>query len=434
MGTMSAIGTMSARPRILFLCHCLPYPPHSGVTSRTFNVLKQLQQEFDVVLLPFFRRNHQPDAEARQEARRALQALVTRVGAPVPILAEHAIARRLWDHLRSVVTRRPYTYYEHSSRAYRRQLRSALAEAPPALIHLDNIDLHGWLPELPPVPLACTYHNIESDLLRRRAARTRSRFLRRYILHQAALIEQVERHAAVRFRLNLMMSELDAERLRRLAPQARTIVLPNGVDTTFFVPEASRPAVPGRVVFLGPTYVFPNRDGMDYLLDDIWPHIRSAYPSATLRLIGQTAAADRLRYEQVPGIVCLGFVPDIRPHMTEACCCVVPLRVGGGTRLKILDAWAMGKAVVSTSLGCEGLNAVDGENILVRDDPKAFARAVADVLADPGLRRNLEVNARKTAEQRYGWDRIGERLRTAYRQLMAFGPRESVPKPRGDRD
>ena len=80
MGTMSAIGTMSARPRILFLCHCLPYPPHSGVTSRTFNVLKQLQQEFDVVLLPFFRRNHQPDAEARQEARRALQALVTRVG------------------------------------------------------------------------------------------------------------------------------------------------------------------------------------------------------------------------------------------------------------------------------------------------------------------------------------------------------------------
>ena len=107
---------MSGRHRILFLSHCLPYPPHSGVTSRTFNVLKQLHEEFDVTLLPFFRRNHQPDPEARRAARAALEAFASRVGTPVPILSEHTIARRLWDHFRSVVTRRPYTYYEHSNR------------------------------------------------------------------------------------------------------------------------------------------------------------------------------------------------------------------------------------------------------------------------------------------------------------------------------
>jgi glycosyltransferase involved in cell wall biosynthesis len=419
---------MSGRHRILFLSHCLPYPPHSGVTSRTFNVLKQLHEEFDVTLLPFFRRNHQPDPEARRAARAALEAFASRVGTPVPILSEHTIARRLWDHFRSVVTRRPYTYYEHSNRDYRRQLRSALAEGPPALVHLDNIDLHAWLPELPSAPHVCTHHNIESDLLRRRAAHTRSLILRRYILHQAALVERVQRQAAPWFRLNIMMSDLDAERLRRLAPQARTIVVPNGVDTAFFVPDASRPAVAGRVVFLGPTYVFPNRDGMEYLLEDIWPHIRSAVPSATLRLIGKTASPDRLRYEQAPGIACLGFVPDIRPHMAEARCCVVPLRVGGGTRLKILDAWAMGKAVVSTSLGCEGLEAVDGENILIRDDPREFAQSVVSVLSDAALRRKLELGARKTAEQRYSWDKIGERLRTAYRDIIESRSRQLVPQ------
>src|SRR6267378_441855 len=116
---------MSAKPRILFLSQCLPYPPDSGVTTRTFNIVKQLQQEFDVVLLPFFRRNHQPDPGALRAAREALAECVSYVGVPVPILAEHTISRRLWDHLRSILTQRAYTYYEYSSRYYGAQLRQA---------------------------------------------------------------------------------------------------------------------------------------------------------------------------------------------------------------------------------------------------------------------------------------------------------------------
>lgn len=410
---------MAARSRILFLSQCLPYPPDSGVTNRSFNVLRQLQQEFDVVVLPYYRRNHQPTAEALRAARQELADRVSRVGEPVPIRAEHALARRAWDHLRSLVTRRPYTHYEYASRRYRAQLRQALTEERPALVHLDSLVLHRWLPELPAVPQVCTHHNIESDVLRLRAERTSPRLLARYIRHQAALVAAVERRSAAGFEANVMMSDQDAERLRGLAPRARTIVVPNGVDTTFFVPDTSHPAVHGRVAFLGPTYLFPNRDGMDYLLAQMWPAIRAAYPSATLRLIGKTPATDQARYDAVPGVACLGRVPDIRPHLTEAECCVVPLRVGGGTRLKILDAWAMGKAVVSTALGCEGLEAVDGENILIRDDPGAFAAAVVQVLTDSGLRRKLECSARETAERRYSWSMIGETLRAAYRDIIA---------------
>lgn len=388
------------------------------MTNRTFNVLRQLQQEFDVVVLPYYRRNHQPNAEALRAARAALEGFVTRVGVPAPIRAEHVLSRRVWDHARSLLTGRAYTYYEYASREYGEQLRRSLADAPPALIHLDSLVLHRWVPDLPAVPQVCTHHNIESDVLRLRATRTKSRILGRYIRHQAVRVEATERQIAAGFRANIMMSEQDAARLQRLAPRARTVVVPNGVDTTFFVPDPSRPPISGRIAFLGPTYLFPNRDAMEYLLAEIWPHIRAAVPSATLRIIGKSPAADRARFDAVAGVASLGLVPDIRPHLAEAACCVVPLRVGGGTRLKILDSWAMGKAVVSTSLGCEGLAAVDGENILVRDDPRAFGEAVVSVLTDARLRERLERNARQTVEQRYSWDMIGERLRAAYHEII----------------
>jgi polysaccharide biosynthesis protein PslH len=114
-----------------------------------------------------------------------------------------------------------------------------------------------------------------------------------------------------------------------------------------------------------------------------------------------------------------GHVDDIRPYVGSAACYVVPLRIGGGTRLKILDAWAMGKAVVSTSVGCEGLDAADGQNILIRDDPAAFAAAVLMVLRDSGLRAALERNARATAEQKYSWTVIGEKMRRVYGEVLA---------------
>jgi glycosyltransferase involved in cell wall biosynthesis len=172
------------------------------------------------------------------------------------------------------------------------------------------------------------------------------------------------------------------------------------------------------VVFVGPTYSFPNRDAVEYLLESIWPVIRGKQSGATLELIGRGTGDDLARYNQIPGVSAPGTVPDIRPHLERATCCAVPIRVGGGTRVKILDAWAMGKAVVSTSIGCEGLAAIDGENILIRDDPPAFADGALQVMADASLRNRLERNARETVVRQFSWDVIGERLRDAYRGLI----------------
>ncbi len=414
---MRSVRPVSARPRLLFLSHCLPYPPHSGVATRTFNILRQLHAAYDIDLVAFSRVNHQPDRAARDAAWQALRGTAAFVAEPTPIPNGHSALRRVWDHLRSVVSGRAYTFYEYESPAFAERLSAVLRSHTPDLVHVDSLDLHRWLPDLPSVPVACTHHDIDSELLRRRAQRLDGAALRRYLLLQVARLERLERQLCPRFAVNIMMSEVDARILRTLAPGAATTVVPNGTDTEYFQPNGAE-TVAGRVVFVGPTHSHPNRDAVEFLLQEIWPTVRAANRATSLRLIGGTAPVDRARYDAVPGVTALGALPDIRPALSEACCCVVPIRIGGGTRLKILDAWAMGKAVVSTSIGCEGLEATDGENILIRDTPDAIAEAVLQVLRDAPLRARLERNGRRQAVEGYSWGLVGRRIRSAYDGLL----------------
>jgi polysaccharide biosynthesis protein PslH len=426
-GHFPSVTGYVVRPKLLFLSHNLPYPPHSGGQNRTYHVARQLEKAFDVTLLPFSRKNHHRNIAELAAARDRLSHELTRVGEPRPIRSERSGIRNLRDHLLSVATGRPYTSFQYRDGVYLEQLESYLSQEQPDLIHLDAIDLAGYIPYLPQVPITCTHHDIESELLHRKAEHVRPRALRFYVRHQSALVRRLEEYACPRFALNLTMSHLDANRLRQIAPDATTAVIPNGVDTRALRPEVAK-AVGGRVVFIGPTYILANRDAVDLLLTDIWNRIRAGFPDATLRLLGRNPPRDQARYDQVDGIVGAGYVPDVRPHLAEASCSVVPVRVGGGTRIKILESWAMGLPVVSTSLGCEGLEAVDGRNILIRDDPESFARAVTEVLSDPSLRRRLRENGRRTAEDLYSWDSIGERLRSAYSELMRSAENSRLQK------
>lgn len=413
------------RPSVLFLSQCLPYPPHSGVTNRTYHIALELQREFDITLLAYSRRNHQADGMTRAAARAALARELTEVLEPVPIASERSATARLWNCVRSTVSSHPYLYYEYAHPEFARQLAGVLGRRRPDLVHLDSMDLYRWLPKLPAVPVTCTHHSIESDLLRLRAGQIGSAVARAYLRLQANRIEHLERTLTQSFAVNVMMSELDAARLHALNPLAKTVVAPNGVDVDYLRPSPVAP-VHGRVVFLGPTYMFPNRDAVDFFLNEIWAQVLRTVPQASFHLVGKNSPEDQVRFQNHPAVACNGYVPDVRPHLAQAACSVVPIRIGGGTRLKILDAWAMGKAIVSTTVGCEGLAARDGENILIRDDPAAFAEAVVRVLTDADLRCHLETNARRTAEECYAWPIIGQALRDTYRALMA-GDRGTAP-------
>jgi len=224
-----------------------------------------------------------------------------------------------------------------------------------------------------------------------------------------------ERRWCPKVSLNLTVSQEDESALQQRACGAAVLVVPNGVDTGDF-----EPAYGGDdgIVFVGGYTWFPNRDGMEYFAKQILPMIREKDPTAEIRWVGRAPEDVILSYRNDFGIEMTGYVRDIRPHVTPAACFIVPLRVGGGTRLKILDAWAMGKAIVSTSQGCEGLDCVDGENILIRDSPKAFSDAVIQVLSDPELRVRLGRAGRETAEAKYDWERIGVQMLAAYDALL----------------
>lgn len=323
--------------------------------------------------------------------------------------------RFAWDHFRSVVFRRPYTWYTHDVNRVKGRLRALLKDGNFDVVHMDSMDLIALLPELQEIPVVVTHHNVESLLLRRRADSATNRLVRWYLSHQARLLETAERWWLPRVALNLAVSEGDAALFRGIAPAAKLAVVPNGVDTEYFTPSSG--PVDG-CVFVGGTSWYPNLDALEWFVADVLPRLRVRGMQSQVTWVGRASAEELERYNRIPGFRLTGYVPDIRPFVHSAACFIAPIRVGGGTRLKLLDAWAMGKAVVSTSSGAEGLNYLDGENILIADSAELFADRVMIALTDAGRRTSLEAGARSVAEREYGWQVIGAKLRSLYFSLL----------------
>jgi glycosyltransferase involved in cell wall biosynthesis len=427
MTVEDAVRRQTGRPRLLFLCQTLPFPPDGGVWIRTYHVLRLLARAFDVTALCFERASASGGAMAQDAARSALQQLADVEVFELP--QRHSRARFLWDHTRSVLLGRVYTRYLYESRSFAARLRGLLQSTRFDLVHADSMDLARYFPVHDDLPIVCVHHDVESELLGRRASLEHSPWRRAYVRHQSRLMRQVERRWCPRVALNVVTSDRDRALLAEVAPGSRIDVVPNGVDTDEYLP-GSRVASPTdalTVAYVGGTAPFPNFDALEFFSREILPHLRSAVPHASARWIGRASASQQQHYREEYGIELTGYVDDTKPLMREAACHVVPLRVGGGTRLKILNAWALGKAVVSTSIGCEGLAAVDGENILIRDEPRAFAEAIATVLRDCELRRRLGEHGRATAERRYSWDAIGPQMIRAYSALITRGSRQPIP-------
>ncbi len=367
-------------------------------------------------MVAFSRREHQKSSEAIRKAAQGLRGIVHEVYPPAPLPSERSVLRRAFAHVRSVASGKPYTVFEYRSATFSRGLAEAMASRRPDLVHLDSLDLAGFIGLLPDAPIACTHHSVESELLRLRAEHIRPRLLGSYLKFQAELIEDSEREFCPLMATNIMMSDTDARRLESLVPGSRTDVVPNGVDTTALSPPGE-PRDTDRIVFLGPTYVYPNFDALSFFLKQVWPLVRSADRKLRFEIVGKVSTRHRERFE-AENVTCLGHVDDLKATVGRALCSVVPIRIGGGTRLKILDSWALGTPVVSTSIGCEGLETRDGRNILIRDDPREFAAAILELRRNADLRDTLGDAGRQTAESAYAWSVVGDRIRGIYRRLI----------------
>ncbi len=407
---------MGKRPHVLFLGHTLPFPPDSGAAIRTYNVLRLLSHEYRISGLCFFRTNEQSTPDRLRQSVAALSEYAAVEAFPIP--QEHSRTRFLRDHLTSLARGRAYTAYLYRSNAFRDCLLETLRGQRFDLAHVDSLDLAQYLPLLRDLPVVCVHHNVESSLLRQRAEWERNAATKAYLRLQARLLEKQERHWCPRVDLNVTVSENDRNNLEGRA-SGRFVVVPNGVDTETFQP--ARVSEEGLICVGGLDWL-ANRDGLDFLCKEVLPSVRQYEPAVRVRWIGRADQRLQAHYRSRYGVEVTGYVDDIRPYVAEAACYVVPLRIGGGTRLKVLDGWAMGKAIVSTALGCEGLRVVNNTNALVRDSPAEFAAAVVQVLRDVRLRETLGTAGRATAEREYSWQVIGEKVLAEYSRVLGGSP------------
>lgn len=411
------------RPRLLFLCQTMPFPPDGGVWIRTYHVIRLLAEVFEITAL-CFERAATSGTRPGDATTGSLDQLARVEVFPIP--QRHSRIRFLYDHLRSLALGRVYTNYVYDSSAFRTRLNELLEFGRFDLVHVDSLDLARYLPACQGLPVVCVHHDIESALLARRASVERHLGRSMYFRYQSRRMAEVERDWCARVAMNVTMSERDRDRVTALAREARVTVVPNGVDTDEFRPGSAGGT---GVAYVGGTNPFPNLDALQFFATDILPHLRASGQRGPVRWIGRASPEQQRDYAERHGIDLTGYVDDVRPLLQESACHIVPLRVGGGTRLKILCSWAMGKPVVTTSVGCEGLAAVDGENILIRDEPAAFADAVARVLDNPALACRLGERGRATAERLYSWNVIGKRMNDAYLALAHGQSRTVVASP-----
>lgn len=261
-------------------------------------------------------------------------------------------------------------------------------------------------------------HNVESQIAAQYADAERNPFKRALLRWNFQRLERFEMQTVGNSDLVLTVSEEDRNTFRSFGVGEKVKVLENGVDIDFFSP--GKLSEEESLVFVGSMDWKPNIGGIEYFLDDILPLIRKSHPNVTVTIVGKDPSiglVNRAKTKET-GVIVTGTVPDVRTFAEKAAVCIVPLKVGGGTRLKVLEGFSMGKAVVSTSLGCEGIECVDGEHILIADDPKSFADAVIMLLRNKEIRSKLGRKARILAERKYSWDALGTKLLEYYYELI----------------
>ncbi len=394
--------------RLLFVTARLPFPPTEGHQLRSWHLLRAAARVHDVTLLTL-RRPEDPVA-LPFEVRRILRGVeMIELRNPLSPLELPRMAAQWLGSRRSLLDIR----YASGSlkRAFARQVLEC------DLVHLDMLALAGLLRQVPTgIPCVLNEHNVESALLQSRIDVETPLWRRSLLLATMVGLKHFETEACLKAQHVLACSQEDALSLRSLAPGANVSVVPNGVDTTAYRPDLERPPDSGALLFVGHMGWFPNRDGIEHFNREIIPLLRHR---RGLRVDVVGRMNDYVPGPEVaPNIHFHGFVDDLDDRLRRAEVFIVPLRLGSGTRLKVLEAMAMGKAIVSTSKGVEGIGLVDGVQALIADTPVAFARAVERVLDDPDLRMRLGDMARRMAVLHFDWRSIGDRLLSVYGELL----------------
>ncbi|HHT9125406.1 MAG TPA: glycosyltransferase [Candidatus Brocadiia bacterium] len=391
---------------ILFICAFIPYPPHGGAYQRTYNLLKHIAKNNDVYLIGFIKEKNDPEnANYLKKICKEVHAFYL-----PDDWSRISLVKSLFLNLFSQL---PYTAQKYYSMQARQTIAKLIRRVNFDILQCDMIDLAGYIYDYNPKATVLVNHNVESTLILRHAEVEKNPLKKWFFYLQYKKLLRYERKMCPMFKCCVAVSELDKQQLQLISPQARFSVVPNGVDVDYFQPQKTQ-VEKNTLIFAGRTDWLPNIDGLKFFYQEILPLIKKEIKDVRLTIIGKARTNNDIGLPLTENVTHLGFVEDVRPYIGKAAVYIVPLRIGGGTRLKILDAMAMGKAIVSTSIGAEGIDVTHGKNILIADTPEDFSKQVIRVLNDSNLRESLGKEGRKLVEEKYSWDIIGKKMDEIY--------------------
>ncbi len=396
---------------LLFLAPRLPLPPDTGAKIRTWNILKQLAKRFKVTLVCFSFEKNDNELVVRLEN---IGIQVKLVSAPQPMIFEKIILV-LFNSI-------PYSIAKYSSSKMAQALSLLDVTNEYDAVHIDHLHMVHYRGIFHDVPAVLDEHNVEYRILERCADVEKSILKRKVFREQAQKMKRFEAHAAKNFSACLTVSQDDRVTLSKITNGTVPVhVAPNGVDTELFQTTDQRLETKDQsdesLVFTGSMDWFPNDDAVIYFCNEILPLIWQRNKNIKFYVVGKGPSAKIVQMgKEDSRIIVTGLVDDVRPYMERAQVYVVPLRIGGGTRLKILEAMSMEKAVVSTTLGAEGIDYRKNFNIAIADTPQEFADRVIHLMNHPQEAKQLGVEGRKLVCGKYDWNIIGEKLAEVYKE------------------
>ncbi len=385
------------------------YPPNSGSRLRVWNLLPFIAKRHKITFLAMYVQGHEP-------ARKDIEQMKSQVHELKLVAMPRSLPVRILNGVKSLVSGRPFTYLNFDFPAFSDAIRQAMRKTDFDLVHTRHIHTLQYLPLFRDKPILLESEGLPAEQWRMYGQRQKNLFRRYFSLQQANLLDKVEIEMHRQCDAVVVCSERDKEVMSKACPKVPYTCVSNGVDTTYFTCPKTQ-TEPHSLVYTSAFDYVPNADAVVHFTSKVFPRVLEQYPDAKLYLVGKepVQAVRALASERV---IVTGTVEDVRPYVARASVFVVPLRIGQGTRLKVVEAMSMRKAIVSTAVGAEGIAYTVGQDILIADDPADMARAIADLFEDPNKREHMGEAARALAIKCYDWTLWGDAMEQAYQEAM----------------
>lgn len=410
--------------KILWLSHLVPYPPKGGVQQRSYNMIKEISKYHEITLVAFnqaslLESSLPGEPDPLQHAKKMLLTSVKSV--EILEIPEESIPKgRYFIALKSLVKGKAYNMEWLRSSAAKRVISKILNENSFDLVHVDTISLAPYFDLLDGLPKVLNHHNFESDMLRKRA-NTESKLLKAlFFRYEASRLLKSEIKFSRKAHLNLACSDDDAQRMQSAIGKNNFLTVPNGVDISYFYPISEVEIVKNSIVIVGGMSWYPNREAVEYFIRDIWPVIKFEFPDMSVHIVGRKPTEEILSFSRrEPNVFVHGFVDDIREYLWTAHFYLCPIRTGGGTKLKILDALATGCCIIADPFSCKGISVVENENVVYASSPDEYLTKIKNILGNPDFEKSLRKKGPELIRDKYSYSSIGSLYSNKLLDLVA---------------